>query len=245
MKKTITILCALMVFNSTAQTTNVNPGFITNSTSTYTNTGFKGMYKSTMDTISFIGYTTSYSYLDTIILNQKYDTVTVKFNILLPGASSITLTINGITDVYDNGVPTSTMVTYSKTFINIDSLKYNVQVYCLAGSVAYLTKIYNQNVKLVKNVTSTGVNEIAHTISNLSVFPNPTNTDFKIKFNSNTPKAKIELFDIQGRLVMENDEERNIGANTSHISPSLVSGVYFLTFTDANNHRIVKKIIKE
>lgn len=73
-----------------------------------------------------------------------------------------------------------------------------------------------------------GVNNLS-TKSLISVFPNPTNGVFQVKFDDNSNKAKIEIYDMKGSMLMTKEVvgkslfEMNIG--------QLNSGLYFLKVT--------------
>lgn len=76
---------------------------------------------------------------------------------------------------------------------------------------------------------ATGISEMSNTsVTELVAFPNPTNGDFKIKFNSNKEKNDIVIYDIQGRLVFENKDERTLGKNEVTINNEFASGIYIV-----------------
>ena len=80
---------------------------------------------------------------------------------------------------------------------------------------------------------ATGVGELSNTsVSELIAFPNPTNGDFKIKFNSNKEKNDVVIYDIQGRLVFQDKDERTIGKNELVISNEFASGIYIVKVED-------------
>ena len=92
--------------------------------------------------------------------------------------------------------------------------------------------------------------ESFHLISKLNVFPNPVSDRFEVKlFLNETSNLKIEMFDINGRLVQSllNEEkpagefsyvwERNSSKNTQ-----LSAGTYILEVT-ANNKKTTSKLI--
>lgn len=80
---------------------------------------------------------------------------------------------------------------------------------------------------------ATGVGEVSNTsVTELVAFPNPTNGDFKIKFNSNKEKNDVVIYDIQGRLVFQDKDERTIGKNELVISDEFASGIYIVKVED-------------
>jgi hypothetical protein len=73
----------------------------------------------------------------------------------------------------------------------------------------------------ISNINSSDLNE-------LMAFPNPSNGQFKIKFNSNKEKNDVIIYDIQGRLVLENKDDRIIGKNELIINNDFASGIYIV-----------------
>lgn len=80
-------------------------------------------------------------------------------------------------------------------------------------------------------------------IDGLTVFPNPNNGDFNVKFNSTSNNdVNIEVFDIRGRKVFGNSY-RNTGVfNQSIKLDNVQSGMYLLNISEGNR-KITKKII--
>jgi hypothetical protein len=86
-----------------------------------------------------------------------------------------------------------------------------------------------------------GIESIKHTTTKLSVFPNPSTDEVSVTFNTNKEKTPIEVFDVNGRLVMTDETTREIGQNTTKINISNFSqGLYIIR---AGTERI--RIIKE
>lgn len=76
---------------------------------------------------------------------------------------------------------------------------------------------------------TTGIESIKHTTTKLSVFPNPSTDEVSVIFNTNKEKTTIEVFDIEGRLVMTDEATREIGQNTVKINVSNFSqGIYIV-----------------
>lgn len=83
-------------------------------------------------------------------------------------------------------------------------------------------------------------------IEGLRVYPNPTNNNVWVAFNSTTSNpVNIKLFDIRGRLVL-NNSYNNLGGNfQENIDLKKVqSGMYILTINDGNI-KATKKIVVE
>ncbi len=74
-------------------------------------------------------------------------------------------------------------------------------------------------------------------LSQLSVYPNPTNDIVTVKMPSNIEVVSMKLFDVLGNLVLKN-------ANTSRLDVSnLSSGLYLLDITTTAGS-VSKKIVR-
>lgn len=80
-------------------------------------------------------------------------------------------------------------------------------------------------------------------LDDLTVFPNPNNGNFNVKFNSTSnDDVNIEVFDIRGRKVFGN-LYRNTGVfNQSIKLDNVQSGIYLLNISEGNR-KVTKKII--
>ncbi|MGB6268775.1 MAG: T9SS type A sorting domain-containing protein, partial [Olleya sp.] len=82
------------------------------------------------------------------------------------------------------------------------------------------------------------------TLDNLSIFPNPNNGEFTVKFSNATGKVSLEVFDIRGRKVVGNNYDI-IGDFNQNVSlANIQSGMYLLNINDGSRI-ITKKIIVE
>lgn len=84
------------------------------------------------------------------------------------------------------------------------------------------------------------------TFENFSVYPNPSNGLYNLKFNpESTDEIQVSLYDLRGRLIKENTFN-NISETTfnSRLDYSSVeSGVYFMVVQNAGK-KVTKKLIK-
>lgn len=79
----------------------------------------------------------------------------------------------------------------------------------------------------------------------LSVYPNPNNGEFNIKFNVRTDNVEVQVFDIRGRSVFDSTYTNGSGEFNETINLGTVnSGVYLLNINDGEN-TVIKKIIVE
>ncbi len=110
-----------------------------------------------------------------------------------------------------------------------------IQTLSFVGLYTYtVTDVSNNKVMGVITVTTsagtvTGIESLKHTTTKLSVFPNPSTDEVSVTFNTNKEKTTIEVFDIEGRLVMTDEATREIGQNTVKINVSNFSqGIYIV-----------------
>ncbi len=123
--------------------------------------------------------------------------------------------------------------TYTFKFKTSNNLADTIRIRYAPSSTASLmypkskVEIYDVVTKGISNAV--GVSEYSKNNTQLSVFPNPSNGDVNVKFNASKEKSKIEIFDIQGRLVQENDEDKQIGENIVKLHlEDLSSGIYIV-----------------
>lgn len=88
---------------------------------------------------------------------------------------------------------------------------------------------------------SVGVTELAN-VSNLSLFPNPSNSNVSLKYTSKTEtELSVNVYDIAGKNVITSTLRNQAGENTLHIeSASLEAGVYFIELKDAVSSKKIK-----
>jgi uncharacterized protein YegJ (DUF2314 family) len=78
----------------------------------------------------------------------------------------------------------------------------------------------------------------------LSVFPNPATDQLNIKFNSENSEAKIELFDISGRIIFCKEYNPSATMSLFNIDVSeFSSGTYFLKLFSGNKIAFQKVIV--
>jgi subtilisin family serine protease len=137
----------------------------------------------------------------------------------------------------DIDVPTTGMYTFTVTH------KGNLQ-----GNAGGPFDPQSQDFSLIVtgNNLTLGVDEIDFT-RNLLVYPNPSNGEFTISFESNfnntNNNIKVDIYDIQGRLVYENNFYNTTSIFDETISmDNAKSGVYMLNITDGSritSHKLV------
>lgn len=88
--------------------------------------------------------------------------------------------------------------------------------------------------------------EINKSFGNITVFPNPVKRNGTLSFDSGTPgKVQIEVYDLSGRLVLEDTYSTKKGMNSLELNTeSLKDGMYFLLL-DNEVEKTTVKFIKE
>jgi hypothetical protein len=177
--------------------------------------------------------------------------VTHTIPVALAGSTvNVTATVGDILHFVTAGAPLNTLMILRKTpgvsapiasFPSI-STDYTIQendtAYYVTNGGAGTT--YGK-ITIPTSTLTAGIESLKHTTSKLSVFPNPSTDEVSVTFNTNKEKTPIEVFDIEGRLVMTDETTREIGQNTTKINISNFSqGLYIIR---AGTERI--RIIKE
>jgi hypothetical protein len=93
----------------------------------------------------------------------------------------------------------------------------------------------------VEKVSST------QTTDQISVFPNPATSVINDKITSSiTGTVKINVYDMNGRLVLQSQEEKTSDVFNSRLNVSqLAPGMYTIQINLANRKTIVAKFIKQ
>ena len=93
------------------------------------------------------------------------------------------------------------------------------------------------------STTITNLSTEEFSLSGLSIFPNPNNGQFTIKFN-NAKDVKLEVYDVRGRAVLSQDYNVSGQFNETINLGSVQSGMYLLKVNNGGK-TITKKIIVE
>ncbi len=90
----------------------------------------------------------------------------------------------------------------------------------------------------------TGIEEPGHTAS-LSIHPNPARHEVIISFHADmSGDASIALYDLSGRMIIQQNESVSSGPNIHHLNVSSVpSGVYLLQLKENEQSRFTKLIV--
>jgi len=153
-------------------------------------------------------------------------------------------------DLWENNAPLTDIRVYGETGDLIETIQWdvptNLQVFFGMIADEPISKIEIQGEQdsgeLVGNLyfgaTCEALSVNDHILSQLSVYPNPTNDIVTVKMPSNIEVVSMKLFDVLGNLVLKN-------ANTSRLDVSnLSSGLYLLDIiTTAGS--VSKKIVRK
>ncbi|REG89189.1 T9SS type A sorting domain-containing protein [Winogradskyella sediminis] len=78
--------------------------------------------------------------------------------------------------------------------------------------------------------------------TNISIYPNPTQSTFNIKVTDNSSISDVSIYNILGVQVM------HVKPNTSEVSYDIshfVSGMYLVKISDENGHTVTKRLMKQ
>jgi glycosidase len=109
-------------------------------------------------------------------------------------------------------------------------------------------RIYLEEVvPLPAGLNPTPVREVAGTLSDLQLWPNPFESRLRLNFTlESRGDVRFELRDVQGRLVAEQlFEGLSAGEQLLEIeAPGLETGLYFVSLSDAQGARLSRRVIK-
>jgi len=102
----------------------------------------------------------------------------------------------------------------------------------------------NSTTQMINVADCTGIDELEE-LSNVNVYPNPTNGMFSIAFvNANFSQLSISITDIQGKEVFNFTEKNVVGEYIREISlEGLAKGVYYIKLNSTEDVKIKKLII--
>ena len=96
--------------------------------------------------------------------------------------------------------------------------------------ITYYQLIERDVNEVEKEFAPIGINCEELTPKEWSVFPNPTNGDFKVAYQSDEKvTADLQVMDVNGRLIISQKLSILEGTNNFIVSENLVSGMYFIT----------------
>lgn len=82
------------------------------------------------------------------------------------------------------------------------------------------------------------------TVNNLSVYPNPSSGIFYVHADNGTALDKIEVYDLQGRMIKTVKANSSLDATEVNIKNQAL-GVYIVTATDVNGNSVTKRVVLE
>jgi hypothetical protein len=101
---------------------------------------------------------------------------------------------------------------------------------------ASVTITVNACVGVVENSLENGVN----------IYPNPNNGEFTIAIDANVGDLKIEILDMQGRVIYLSQENNVQAGFTSRVSLNeMANGIYMVRLTSASAQRMIKVAVQE
>ncbi len=93
--------------------------------------------------------------------------------------------------------------------------------------------------QLVQNI-ATSIADLKLNTFKLTVFPNPVIDEVNVSFAAKKEKMPIEVFDIQGRLILSEESERIVGVNKVSVDVSNLNAGFYYIRAGSEVVRIVK-----
>jgi hypothetical protein len=120
--------------------------------------------------------------------------------------------------------------------VGTQTLPYNYTDANGCSGSASVTITVNACVGVVENSLENGVN----------VYPNPNNGEFTIAIDANVGDLKIEIVDMQGRVVYLSQENNVQAGFTTRVSLNeMAEGIYMVRLTSAEAQRMMKVVVQE
>ncbi|WP_299883413.1 reprolysin-like metallopeptidase [uncultured Lacinutrix sp.] len=162
--------------------------------------------------------------------DEKYNLGTA-INVVDVATSDSPYTIMVPTDAV-LGSTTMRIMMKNEQIANVDSLT--------PCETAFWGQVEDYSVNVLEALS---VNEFE--LNNLSIYPNPNNGAFNVKFNTTSSNIDVAVFDIRGRSIIKNSYSNTSGEFNKAINLGNVeSGMYLLNINDGSK-TITKKIIVE
>ena len=76
---------------------------------------------------------------------------------------------------------------------------------------------------------------------NVNIYPNPTNDEVFVNSNIEKEDINIVIADVSGRIVL--NETVKTSAFTANLKLSFKDGIYFVTLTNGENNKVIKKLV--
>lgn len=239
-------------YNSTTSTS-YNNVYVTqgNNPLTYqfVENGTYDIWSLTMDTNSTCIDTIYYTYQVTGISGTSCN---ADFNIVNDSLTT--------TDYYGFNYSTGTNLTYSWDFGDggTSTDQYPVHTFLTTGTFNICltiddgngcTDTHCQTLTVYTKATNTSLNIhdpatasfVKEEINEISVYPNPSNGDFAIAFNSNDSKTgQINILDLQGKVIVSKNFESTAGQNKVNFDLNgIATGVYFWQFNNGTTGKLI------
>lgn len=219
------------------------------------------MKKQILSLIFVIIASIGFSQLPTLTKTSDLTPITINNNdtLLVPVGDSVwingveTWNTNTLGDAGNFYLIKTDLITWAATFIdtivigttnNNDKYRFKISV---STKYRYAIKRQLQSTPdlffYIRGTTgmTTGIASHDFKKSNIKVYPNPVSDNMTVSFEAFTHDQKISIFDIQGSLVAENTDEREIGTNVIKFDVmSLNAGIYFVR-TGTDTFKIMKQ----
>ncbi len=166
---------------------------------------------------------------------------------------TLTLKVDSIKPLNATVTPTyadTISVTWNSSKTSVATVDANGNVKGVSPGTAYIRVISNSNnsikdSSMVTVINSTAILTAEGNVSNLSVYPNPANTDLNIKFNATEERSTISVYSLVGQAIISTSVSNSTGEVTHTLSvDGLAKGLYIIRVQNGDQ-TLTQKFIKQ
>ena len=103
-------------------------------------------------------------------------------------------------------------------------------------------ELYISSGSTIYKIVDTSLDVTAFKNAEIALFPNPTNNYFSVESTNGSEMAKVELFDVAGKLLLSKDMLNN---DTTVDVSAFSKGIYFVNAITSEGKNFVAKLIKD
>jgi hypothetical protein len=153
----------------------------------------------------------------------------------LNGTGSVTIPVSSVNNGSNDNCNIANLTLTPDTFTSVGTYNADLEGTDTSGNTNSVTVIITID-------DSLGI--IEEEITSFSMYPNPANKTITIDGGENTLLKGLEIFDITGKQIVTEKIEQPTQKFNLDIS-SLESSIYFVSVTDVNGRKVMRKLIKE
>jgi hypothetical protein len=153
----------------------------------------------------------------------------------LNGTGSVTIPVSSVNNGSNDNCNIANLTLTPDTFTSVGTYNADLEGTDTSG---------NTNSVTVSITIDDSLGIIEEEITSFSMYPNPANKTITIDGGENTLLKRLEIFDITGKQIVTEKIEQPTQKFNLDIS-SLESSIYFVSVTDVNGRKVMRKLIKE